>query len=156
MKEPKNWLLVLIVGAIITFAVTRIGGCLFPDNNVMTVKLDTETIKLLKENQKSELKIFIEGKETKVSKPNSDGEIKIKVSEDNDGKKAELKVVDKEGKDLKTKDIVLDRPKPPAKGFPITITTPDNFKFEFTDIEWKDNEIKMNFKTTNLGDKDRT
>jgi len=159
MREPKNWLVGVILVAIIGFMVNQVGGCLFSSNE-MTVKLDPETIKLLKENQKSELKIVIEGKETTVSKPNSDGEVKIKVSEDNDGKKAELKVVDKEGKALKKKEVTLKKPvekKPDkaVKSFADREVITDNFKFDFTDIKRNGNEVKMFYKVTNLHEADR-
>lgn len=139
--------------AIVTYVVPRIGDALFPKE--MTVSLDTETINSLKENQKREPIVVTKDKETKT-KVNSGDKVKTEASKEDDGKTAQLKVVDEEGRELKKREIVINNPKPVVEGFPITITTPDDFKFEFTDIEWKDNkDLKITFKTTNLGNKDR-
>lgn len=152
MKQPKNWLIGVILAAIIGFFVNWTLGTIVPSKSEMTYKLTPELLKIIEKNKNTNVFIVIEGKETKV-KPNSDGEIKIKISKENDGKKAELKVTNEEGKELKKKKIILQSP---VEGFPVTITTPDDFRFEFTDIEWKDNkDLKITFNTTNLGNKDR-
>jgi len=155
MKQPKNWLLGIIISAIIVFFINWALGNIFTSKNEMIYKLDPEILKILEENKKTDIFIVIEGKETKV-KPNSDGEIKIKVPEEDDGKTAELKVINEEGRELKNKDITLEKPAPTISGFPTVFNTSDKFKFEFTDIQrHSNNQVEIFFKTTNLDNEDR-
>lgn len=149
MKEPKNWLLGVIIIAIVGYVVPRIGDIVSGKDNTMTHKLDNEIVELIKDNKKTEVFIIIEGKKTEV-KPNSDGEIEIKVSEEDDGKTAELKVVDEKGNELKKKDIVLLQPKPILSGFPLTHTTKENYKIEFIEIKRDANNITIHYNVTNL------
>lgn len=160
MNKPKIWIVGVIIIAIVGYVVPRIGDTLFPKENKMTLSLDEETIKLLKQNQKSEVKVIIEGKEIDA-KLTSDDKVEIKVSEEDDGKTAELQVVDEEGKELKKKDIVLNKPEPPKpkkqnkaneKFAGREVTTPDNFKFKFTKIERVPAHVAMYFSITNLSD----
>jgi len=117
MKEPKNFLLGAIIVACIGFLVNKVGGSLSPTENAMTVKLDSETIRLLQDNQKHELIIVMEEKEFKV-KPNPEGKIKIKVI-DEDNIQAQLKVVDEEGEEIKNEQIIIAKNNPKYSNKPV-------------------------------------
>lgn len=158
MSESKNWLWKAFIGAIIATLVSIYLPKALGES-VVKYQLETDRNEPLVENN---IYIEIDGEKKKL-KPDSDGVVKIKFNEENEGEEVNLKVIDKDGKEQYSQNIKLEeqedkQPKKlivPTKKFVREVKTTDNYKFSFHSLRREGGCVIMHLTITNLSDEER-
>ncbi len=169
MKKPKNWIIVAMLTAIIGFAVNKLGDKIFP-SSATTINIQLVDGITAQPKRTGKVIIIIDGKEFEES-ANKDGNVKFKIPEEYKEKSGKLKVVDKQGNEQYSEDILIND-ETNEKNIEVDVfdveefipknhknkaydALVNNFKFDFQELKREGERITMFYKVTNMEEEDR-
>lgn len=169
MKKPKNWIIVAVLTAIIGVAVNKLGDKILP-SSATTINIQLVDGITAQPKKSGKVIILIDDKEFEEN-ANKSGNVKIKIPEEYKEKTGKLKIIDEDGNEQYSEDILINDETdkknievdvfdfnefiPSKKSSKAYDALVNNFKFDFQELKREGERVTIFYKVTNMDEEDR-